>query len=129
MWLIYRQCTTALKSKLEEMTNFSTAKASNDIIALLKLIQWLRCKFDVKNQIYVALAATFRQTFGYFQDNACSNDDFYHHYKSLLSTQSRLLAGTTQLGSLQVLSMMNLRLLPLGMDLLLPLLWMTRSCR
>ena len=84
--LIYGQCTTALKSKLEGMTDFTTAKATNDIIALLKLIQGLCCKFDVKSQKYVALAATFRQTFVYFQDNNCSNVDFYHHYKSLLAT-------------------------------------------
>jgi len=84
--LIYSQCTTALKSKLDGMTEFTAAKATNNIIALLKIIQGLCCKFDVKSQKYVALAATFCQTFVYFQDNNCSNDDFYHHYKSLLAT-------------------------------------------
>ena len=58
--LIYGQCTTALKSKLDGMTDFTTAKQTNDIITLLTLIQGLCCKFDVQSQKYVALAATFR---------------------------------------------------------------------
>lgn len=84
--LIYGQCTTAMKLKLEGMTEYATAKTTNDIIALLKLIQGLCCKFDVRSQKYVALAPTFRQTFVYFQDNQCSNDDFYNHWKSLVCT-------------------------------------------
>lgn len=84
--LIYGQCTTALKSQLEGMTEYSTARSTNDIIELLKLIRGICCKFDVKSQKYVALAATFRQAFVYFQDNNTSNDDFFHHYKSILGT-------------------------------------------
>ena len=68
------------------MTDYSTARSTNDIIELLKLIRGICCKFDVKSQKYVALAATFRQAFVYFQDNNTSNDDFFHHYKSLLAT-------------------------------------------
>lgn len=84
--LIYGQCTTALKSKLKGLTDFTTAQQTNNIIDLLKLIQGLCCKFDIQSQKYVALAATFRQTYVYFQDNNTSDSDFFHHYKSLLCT-------------------------------------------
>ena len=84
--LIYGQCTTALKSKLDGLTEFTNAQQTNDIIALLKIIQGLCCKFDIQSQKYVALAATFRQTYVYFQDNNTSDSDFFHHYKSLLRT-------------------------------------------
>lgn len=84
--LIYGQCTTALKSKLDGMPAYTAVQQTNDIIALLKLIQGLCCKFDVKSQKYVALAATFRQMFVYFQDNNTTDTDLFHHYKSLLRT-------------------------------------------
>ena len=71
--LIYGQCTTTLKSKLDGLTDFTTAQQTNHIIDLLKLTQGLCCKFDIQSQKYVALATTFRQTYVYFQDNNTSD--------------------------------------------------------
>ena len=109
--LIYGQCTTALKSKLDGLTEYITAQQTHDIIALLQIIQGLCCKFDIQSQKYVALAATVRQMYVYFQDTLHPtriSSTTTNHF----SAQFKRLGGTMRLESFRILSTMSLLLSP-----------------
>jgi hypothetical protein len=48
--IAYHQCSPTLKNDLKASDAFATISSSQDVIALLKLIQSLCCSFDVKTQ-------------------------------------------------------------------------------
>jgi hypothetical protein len=55
--LIYDQCSTELKNKLERTEGYDGAKSTNDVTKLLTMIRGYCCQFDLLSDEYMAIVA------------------------------------------------------------------------
>jgi hypothetical protein len=65
--IVYHQCSPTFKNDLKASDTFSAIRGSQDVIALLKLIQSLCCSYDTKMQGVMATVASHKCLFTYYQ--------------------------------------------------------------
>ena len=100
--IIYGQCTASLRTQLEGASNFQACRDSWDVITLLTLIERLSSRLGDKQHSYYAVATTFRTLCMYYQPDGMSNDDYYHHFKSMVRVITQF-AGDGAIGHLPTL--------------------------
>ena len=100
--IIYGQCTAALRTQLEGTSSFQACRDSYDIITLLTTIERLSSRLGEKQHSYFAVATTFRTLCMYYQPDGMSNDDYYHHFKSMVRVITQF-AGEDAIGYLPTL--------------------------
>ena len=71
--LIFHQCTPNLKNGIEAADTFPAIWVTQDPIMLLKLIQSLCCSYDAKTQSIMALVASHKRLFTYYQQDGDDN--------------------------------------------------------
>ena len=108
--LIFDQCSTGLKTQLEGAPGYAAARASNDIVTLISLIQGYCCHFDRQSQTYIAIAETFKSVCLLFQRAHQSNDEYFKDFTSLVETLETY-GGNGALGYLPTMIASELQLL------------------
>ena len=83
---LYNQCSTNLKNDLEASNAFAQVKSSKDPIGLLKLIQGLCCSYDSKTQSIMAMVASQKKLFTFFQRDGIDNSSYYREFMALVET-------------------------------------------
>ena len=78
--VVWGQCSTIMKSKLESKTNFKTSKQNKDVAELLKQIKAIMHQFESHTSIYEALDEAKRNFYLYYQSPLTSN---VQHVKNL----------------------------------------------
>ena len=78
--VVWGQCSTIMKSKLESKTNFKTSKQNKDVVELLKQIKAIMHQFESHTSIYEALDKAKRNFYLYYQSPLTSN---VQHVKNL----------------------------------------------
>ncbi len=73
--LVYNQCLSEMKVKLNETSGYKQSKNDNDLIALLTMIQGYCCMFDALNGVYVGLIGAIKNLLYFFQKPTQSNLD------------------------------------------------------
>ncbi len=58
--MIYDQCSTELKNKLEGTQGYNTAKNGNNVAKLLMMIHGYCCQFDLLSNEYMAIVAAIK---------------------------------------------------------------------
>ena len=108
--LIFDQCSTGLKTQLEGAPKYAAARADDDIITLISLIQGYCCRFDQQSQAYMAIAETFKNLCLFFQRTNQSNNEYFKDFTSLVDTLETY-GGNGALGYLPALITVELQLL------------------
>ena len=70
---LYNQCLTNLKNDLKAATAFAQVESTKDPIGLLKLIQGLCCSYGSKTQSVMAMVASHKKLFTFFQRDGVNN--------------------------------------------------------
>ena len=78
--VVWGQCSTIMKSKLESKTNLKTSKQNKDVAELLKEIKAIMHQFESHTSIYEALDEAKRNFYLYYQSPLTSN---VQHVKNL----------------------------------------------
>jgi hypothetical protein len=83
---LYNQCSTNLKNDLAASTAFPQVEASKDAIGLLKLIQGLCCSYDSKSQSVMAMVASQKKLFTFFQRDGINNSSYHREFVAHVET-------------------------------------------
>jgi hypothetical protein len=83
--LIIGQCSPNLDSKLKGSAMFVQAKANQDAVQLLLVIQGYCCHFDDHQQRTWALKQAKHQVSTYYQAHNVTNTEYVEHFKALIS--------------------------------------------
>lgn len=84
--LIFHQCSPALKTELEGSPNFETIRSTQDVLALLKLIQGFCCSFDTKTQGMMATVEAHKRAYLYFQKDGIDNQTYHREFMAHIET-------------------------------------------
>jgi hypothetical protein len=82
--LVYNQCSSKMKVKLDGTSGYEQSKNDNDVIALLTKIQGYCCKFDALNDEYMGLVGAFKNLLYFFQKPTQSNLDYVKDFLALI---------------------------------------------
>jgi hypothetical protein len=82
--LFFDQCSPSLKTLLKGAPDFQTARASNDVIGLISLIQGYCCQFDHQGHPHMSIAEAFKSLCLAFQQPTQSNNNYFNDFKSLV---------------------------------------------
>jgi hypothetical protein len=82
--LVIGQCSPDLDSKLQGSTAFVQAKADQDVVQLLLVIQGYCCRFDDHQQSMYALEQAKHQVSTYNQAHDVTNTEYVEHFKALV---------------------------------------------
>ncbi len=82
--LIYDQCSSELKNKLEGAEGYEKAKETNNIIQLLKMIHNYCCQFDSLNNEYVLIVGAFKNLFFFWKKPDQANTDYQEDFMALV---------------------------------------------
>jgi hypothetical protein len=82
--LIYNQCSTKLKNKLEGRQGYDTAKSGKDVAKLLAMIHGYCCQFDLLSDKYMAIVAAVKHLFYFFQKAEQLNADYQENFMAML---------------------------------------------
>ncbi len=83
--VIYHQCSPNLKN-LEGSDAFVVICSSQDVIALLKLIQSFCCSYDAKTQGVMATVASHKRLFTHFQKDGVDNHTYHCKFLAHVET-------------------------------------------
>jgi hypothetical protein len=75
--IVYHQCSPTLKNDLEASNKFATIYSNQDVIVFLKPIQSLCCSYHAKTQEVMAMVASHKSLFRYYQKDGVDNR-IYH---------------------------------------------------
>jgi hypothetical protein len=81
--LVIGQCSSNLDSKLQGSATFAQAKADQDVVQLLLVIQGYCCPFN-DHQQSTALKQGKHQVSTYYQAHDVTNTEFVEHFKALI---------------------------------------------
>jgi hypothetical protein len=84
--LIFHQCTPNLKNDIKAADTFPAMWMAQDPIMLLKLIQSLCCSYDAKTQSVVAMVASHKRLFTYYQHDGNDNDKYFQEFSAHVKT-------------------------------------------
>jgi hypothetical protein len=82
--LVYNQCLSEMKVKVNGTSGYKQSMNDNDVIALLTMIQGYCCKFDALNNEYVGLVGAFKKLLYFFQKPMQSNSDYHEDFLALI---------------------------------------------
>jgi hypothetical protein len=82
--LIYNQCSAELKNKLKVTQGYDTANSGNNVAKLLTMICGYCCQFDLLSNEYMAIVATIKNLFYFFQKAEQSNADYHKDFMAML---------------------------------------------
>jgi len=82
--LVYNQCSSKMKVKLNETSEYEQLKNDNDVIAHLTMIQGYCCKFNALNNEYMGLVGAFKNLLYFFQKPTQSNSDYHEDFLDLV---------------------------------------------
>jgi hypothetical protein len=82
--LLLDQCSPSLITLLEGAPGFQAARAANDVVTLISLIQGYCCRFDRQGHPYMSVAEAFKSLCFAFQQPSQSNNDYFNDFKSLV---------------------------------------------
>ncbi len=82
--LVYNQCLSKMKVKLNGTSGYEQLKNDNDVIALLTMIQGYCCEFDALNDEYMGLVGAFKNLLYFFQKPKQSNLDYHEDFLVLV---------------------------------------------
>jgi hypothetical protein len=82
--LIYDKCSAELKNKLKGTQGYDTAKSGNSVAKLLRMICGYCCQFDLLSNKYMAILATIKNLFYFFQKTEQSNADYHKDFMAML---------------------------------------------
>ena len=83
---IYNQCLTNLKNDLGTSSAYPAVDTAKDPIGLLKLIQGLCCSYDSKMQSVMAMIASHKLLFTYYQKDGVDNTTYHHEFMAHVET-------------------------------------------
>ena len=81
--MVYNQCSSKIKVKLDGTSGYEQSKNNNDVIALLTMIQGYCCRFNTLNNEYMGLVGAFKNLLYFFQKPAQSNSDYHKDFLAL----------------------------------------------
>jgi hypothetical protein len=84
--IIYHQCSPALKNDLEASTAFPAIRDSQNVIALLRMIQGLCCSYDTRIQSVMATVASHKRLFTYYQKDGVDNHTYHREFLAHVET-------------------------------------------
>ncbi len=82
--VVYNQCSSEMKVKLDGTSGYKQSKNKNDVIALLTMIQGYCCKFNALNEEYMGLVGAFKNLLYFFQKPMQSNSDYHKDFLALV---------------------------------------------
>jgi hypothetical protein len=82
--LVYNQCLSKMKVKLDRTSGYKQSKNDNDVIAHLTMIQDYCCKFDALNNEYVGLVGAIKNLLYFFQKPSQSNTNYHEDFLALV---------------------------------------------
>jgi hypothetical protein len=82
--LIYNQCSTELKNKLEETQGYDTAKSGSNVAKLLTMIRGYCCQFNLLRDKYMTIVAAIKNLLYFFQKTEQSNADYHEEFMVML---------------------------------------------
>jgi hypothetical protein len=84
--IVYHQCSPTLKNDLKASDSFTSICSSQDVIALLRLIQSLCCSYDAKTQGVMATVASHKCLFTYYQKDGIDNHTYHREFLTHVET-------------------------------------------
>ena len=95
--IIYHQCSLNLKNELEASDAFPAIQDSQNVIALLRIIQGLCCSYDARFQSVMATVAFHKRLFNYYQKDGVNNHTYHRKFLAHVET-IKIYGGVSAVG-------------------------------